>query len=392
MESSSWKIQWLLIVMGIMVASNIYTFIPIYQNIATSISIEVHEVVIAGSMFTFFYACGLLIFANLADRYGRKHVIIFGMAASSIATLFVSFSESFELLALSRGLQGFFLGSFAPVAFAYIYDLYEGKKRTLLLSLINSGFLLAGILGQITSDVITGVTRWEMVFIVFAVVYGVLFLFGANVLPKPTRSSTVKNHNVIKGLLCLFFHKKLFFCYLIVFTILASFVGYYDSLTRSLQDDPTFLLVIRMVGLLGAILSVFTGRFIEKVGKQSTLFIGITLGIIGVSLLLVPHNAYSSFFYISSSIIFVSSISLLIPTIITIIGDISGDERGKALSLYSFILLGGASFAPLLVMNVSFVKSMIIILICFLIDALLAAYLLKDLHNKTQARKTGTDL
>jgi MFS family permease len=69
------RIASVLVVMVIMVACNIYTFIPIYGNIASTLSIAPSDVVIAGSSFIFFYACGLLTFANSADRFGKKRFL-----------------------------------------------------------------------------------------------------------------------------------------------------------------------------------------------------------------------------------------------------------------------------------------------------------------------------
>lgn len=75
------------------------------------------------------------------------------------------------------------------------------------------------------------------------------------------------------------------------------------------------------------------------------------------------------FIIILSSVLFVSGISLLIPTVITLIGDMSGEDRSQALSLYSFILLGGTSLAPLVILQLTYVQSLFLLLGCFLFHA-----------------------
>ncbi|MEL3973023.1 MFS transporter [Rossellomorea oryzaecorticis] len=358
----------LLVSMGIMVASNIYTFIPIYGDIAVSIGIPPGSVVIAGSSFTFFYACGLLTFANVADRFGKKEILILGMLASAVSTALVMISFNSWSLFITRGVQGFCLGSFAPVAFSYTYDLFEGKKRTLLLALINSGFLFAGILGQLLSAGITFISQWTAVFLFFSIMYFILFLIGKRTLPhtpvSPERAE-MRPADIIYRLLL---NKQLLTLYAIVFTLLSSFVVYYDSLTRFLYEEDALLLKIRLIGLLGVSLSLFTGRLLEKLGAYQTLFIGFALatGSIGISFIYLP--ASHSIFLMMSSILFVSSISLLIPTVITLIGDISGADRSQALSLYSFILLGGTSLAPLIAMKASYTQAMLLLLGCFMVN------------------------
>ncbi|MCA1061995.1 MFS transporter [Rossellomorea sp. AcN35-11] len=368
MNRSFNRIASVLVVMAIMIACNIYTFIPIYGNIASSLSIPQSEVVMAGSSFIFFYACGLLTFANGADRFGKKEILAWGMLASAISTWLVGMSGDFLSLFFLRGIQGFCLGSFAPVAFAYTYDLFSGRKRTLLLAFINSGFLSAGIFGQILSEGITRYSNWTFVFFYFAVVYGSLFLIARQTLPS-TSTRFVSVSQQIITMYRLLMRKELMFCYGIVLTLLSSFVAYYDSLTRYLSGSPGLLFLIRAVGLIGVCLSLFTGRLLEAIGVYKTLFIGVTISITSVSIAFIYVHKSEPFIIVLSSILFVSAISLLIPTVITLIGDMSGEDRSQALSLYSFTLLVGTSLAPIVVMQLTYVQSLFMLLGCFLFNA-----------------------
>lgn len=368
------RIASVLVVMAIMVACNIYTFIPIYGNIASSLSITQSEVVIAGSSFIFFYACGLVTFANSADRVGKKEILVWGMLASAVSTGMVGLAGDFWSLFFIRGIQGFCLGSFAPVAFAYTYDLFSGRMRTLLFAFINSGFLFAGILGQLLSEGITRYSNWTIVFFFFAVVYTSLFLIGTQTLPATSTRSVSVKHQVIT-IYKLLLRKELLYCYGIVFTLLASFVAYYDSLTRYLPGSPDLLFLVRAVGLIGVGLSLFTGRLLEANGAYKTLFIGVTISFMSVLIAFIYVHLSEPFLIVLSSVLFVSAISLLIPTVITLIGDMSGDDRSQALSLYSFILLGGTSIAPLVIMQLTYVQSLFLLLGCFLFNGALGGLL-----------------
>jgi MFS family permease len=160
--------------------------------------------------------------------------------------------------------------------------------------------------------------------------------------------------------------KELYYCYGIVFTLLASFVAYYDSLTRYLSGDSNLLFLLRAVGLIGVSLSLYTGRLLEAIGAYKTLFIGVTISIASVLIAFIYVHMSEPLIIVLSSVLFVSAISLLIPTVITLIGDMSGDDRSQALSLYSFILLGGTSIAPLVIMQLTYVQSLFLLLGCFL--------------------------
>jgi MFS family permease len=375
----------LLICMGIMVASNIYTFIPIYGDIAVSIGIPPESVVLAGSSFTFFYACGLLTFANVADRFGKKEILILGMLVSAVSTALVMVSFNSWSLFITRGIQGFCLGSFAPVAFSYTYDLFEGKKRTLLLALINSGFLFAGIFGQLLSAGITFISHWTAVFLFFSIIYFILFLIGKRTLPHTPVSPERAELRAAEIIYRLLLNKQLLMLYAIVFTLLSSFVVYYDSLTRFLYEEDALLLKIRLIGLLGVSLSLFTGRLLEKLGAYQTLFIGFALATGSIVVSFIYLAAPHSIFLMMSSILFVSSISLLIPTVITLIGDISSADRSQALSLYSFVLLGGTSLAPLIAMKASYIQAMLLLLVCFMMNIVLG--ILLTFRRKLEMKK-----
>ncbi len=358
------RISAFLVAMAVMVACNIYTFIPIYREIGASLSITQSEVVMAGTSFIFFYACGLLTFANAADHFGKKRILVWGMLASAFASGLVGLSTDFWSLFFTRGFQGLCLGSFAPVAFAYTYDLFSGKQRTLLLAFINTGFLFAGILGQLLSGGITQLSEWSRVFYFFAVVYAFLFVIGKHMLPL-TNVQSVSPSYQLATIMKLLRRKELLYSYGIVFTLLASFIAYYDSLTRHLSGEEDLLFLTRSVGLIGAGLSLYTGRFMEVIGIYKTLFIGLALSIVSLVAALI-YAIWHIPFIIISSILFVSAISLLIPTVITLIGNMSGKGRSQALSLYSFILLCGTSLAPLIVMNLSYVQSLYLLLgFCF---------------------------
>ncbi|MGM0846805.1 MAG: MFS transporter [Bacillota bacterium] len=370
MKHSSLRVEALLVIMAVFVACNIYTLIPIYETVGKSIFIPAQQVVFAGSIFTLCYAGGLFLFGGISDVIGRKSVIVFGMGISAVATGAVALSGDQWSLYATRGIQGFFLGSFAPVAFAYTYELFQTKKRTLLLALINSGFLAAGILGQIISSSLSAWFGWQTVFYFFAAIYGFLFLCGLSELP-PTVNNEKKDFS-LAAYISILKQPALFICYAIVLLLLFTFVGYYDTLSRYYPGSSGELLAIRSAGLLGAGLSLFTNFFIKQLGETRTLFLGIFLGIMSI----LPLLFLSGFtIHLLSSIILVSAISLLIPTIITFIGNWAGGHRGKALSLYSFFLLIGASFAPLAIMVLSYKQALFLLLCAFGIQVIFGVFL-----------------
>ncbi len=357
----------MLVCAGIFVACNIYILIPLYPSISASFFISEQQVAFASFLFTFFYALGLLCFGPISDQLGKKRVMTWGMLCASISTITIYTTSSIEQLYIFRAIQGFVLASFAPVAFSYSFDLYEPKMRTFWLALINSGFLAAGIIGQITSSFIDQTLTWQHVFLFFGVGYFLLFLLFFLFLPNTNVIAKKESNRTFQIMLSLLTNKMLCKGYTIVFTILFSFVAFYDALTKlGLSQNTVFW--IRVVGLTGVILSIYTGKLIKKYSLMTTMLLGIVLGISSIAcLLLTTSTIWIGLF----SIVFVSAISLLIPTVISMIGEFSSEHKGKALSLYSFILLMGASFSSIIANILSYSNVLILLILLFFIDLLL---------------------
>jgi predicted MFS family arabinose efflux permease len=343
----------LLTVTGIFVASNIYTFIPIYSQVAQSLLVSENQAVIAGSLFTLFYAFGLLCFGAMSDIIKIKIIIVWGMFGAAVATLVIGLAENMTILYFARAFQGFTLASFAPMAFAYTFDLFQGRQRTLLLVFINTGYLVAGIFGQLCSSFISSEFGWRFVFYFFSATYFLFFALSLYYLPDNHQSKTKKQSSP-SGFSKLFKVKGLLPCYVITFSLLFSSVAFYDTIERSFTSAQ----VLRMVGLIGAILSLFTGKLIEQFKTSGTLVLGTVIGI--VSLLFMIFFKEKLIYLVT--ILFISSIALLIPTIVSRIGSLTGEHRVKALSMYSFILLIGATFAPPLVIHLSFQQVLLVLI------------------------------
>jgi MFS transporter, YNFM family, putative membrane transport protein len=336
------KASILLTLCAIMVASNIYTLIPIYSVLADDLLIAESHVVLAGGLFTFFYACGLLSFGPVSDSTGRRKILVFGLLASALTTLAVGFSAGSVSLWIARSLQGITLATFASVAFAYSYDVFNFRQRTILVVLINTGFLIAGIFGQVASAYLAELFSWNSVFFFFSAIYFILFA-SAFFLLKESPPQAVESMPLSKIFSQLLKDPRLMKCYTITFSLLFAIIAFYDAIGRFFDGPESDLLMIRLVGLIGASLSLFTGKLMDRWGELRTLMFGLAIGSSSAFMLLLFHTTGALIFF---SIFFVSSISLVIPTVITLIGFYGSSQRAKALSLYSFILLTGASLAP----------------------------------------------
>ncbi|KKI89414.1 hypothetical protein WQ54_26470 [Bacillus sp. SA1-12] len=342
-------IELFMLIGAISAASNIYLFIPIYSDVAHALSITYREVVYSSTLFTLAYSFGLLSFGPLSELVSKKKVLVFGMAASCLLTLSISFSYSLASFYLFRSAQGFILGSFAPIAYAYCFDLFEQKRRTLVIAIINMGFLMAGIIGQLISSYLIERFDWKSVFYFFSLLYMFLALFSLLFLPSAPRtrmkrhsrllfSPTLLKPAILAGLAVTFF-------------TLMSFVAFYDGLSLRYAEETDALFYSKCIALAGTPLSLLCGKWMKRYQTKTMLFTCLFIMMCSFLLMLIPQQLM---LITAFSLVFVSAIAVFIPTLITFIAEAAADQRSAAISLYSFLLLTGASIGPLVATFLSF--------------------------------------
>ncbi len=99
------------------------------------------------SMFLWVYGICSPFAGYLADRVGRKPVIIASLAIWSAATLFTGFVTSPEQMLIARGLLGVSEAFYMPAAVALIVDYHAGRTRSRATGLHLSGVYVGSVLG-----------------------------------------------------------------------------------------------------------------------------------------------------------------------------------------------------------------------------------------------------
>ena len=83
-----------------------------------------------GTTYALAYGLGFLIFGPLSDRYGRKPVLVAGMAVLAIATAGMAVASSLSMVAVVRTVQGLVAASFSAVALAYVGEALPPRWRS----------------------------------------------------------------------------------------------------------------------------------------------------------------------------------------------------------------------------------------------------------------------
>lgn len=150
-----------LVIMGQMSQSLYLPSLPFIDD-ALGTTREAVKLTLAAFMIS--YAGGQLIFGPLSDRYGRRRVILWGMAIYLLASLICTIAPTIEVLIAARFLQG--LGACAGLAIvrAVVRDEFAPQQGAHAMSYVGMGMALSPAIGPLVGGVLQDLAGWRAAF------------------------------------------------------------------------------------------------------------------------------------------------------------------------------------------------------------------------------------
>ena len=130
---------------------------------------------------------GALIFGPLADRYGRKTILMFCVAFFGLASLASAYSSSFGMLIALRFLTGLGLGGAMPNSVTLSSEYAPSKHRSVLVTTMFCGFTLGSALGGIGGAHLVEAFGWRSVLVTGGILPLALLPLLALYLPESVR-------------------------------------------------------------------------------------------------------------------------------------------------------------------------------------------------------------
>jgi len=129
-------------------------------------------------------ALGAFLLGPVADRVGRKRVLVAATFCFGVFTLATAYAGSLPELLTCRFLTGFGLGGAMP-SFISLGSEYVAKaRRTAVVSLLWAGFPLGGVVGGLLGSRIIPAYGWQSIFLVGGVLPILLSIILAMALPE----------------------------------------------------------------------------------------------------------------------------------------------------------------------------------------------------------------
>lgn len=238
------------------------------------------------------YCLSLFVAGSLADRYGRKPILLFGIIIFIIGSMLCLWTTSYPSLLVGRFLQG--IGIAAPVilSFLIIADRYPLKQQQFLMAIMNGVNNMAAGLAPVVGSYITLYLGWQGNFRVLLLLGIIAFVMIVFFIPMNTLHEQ-KERPMASGYVSLFQSKPLVL--LMAHMVLMSvpywiFVGmspllYIKSLGVSLSHFGYYQGALALVFGLG---SVLLGLVIKRCQQKPLLWVSCHIYIFGlISIVLV---------------------------------------------------------------------------------------------------------
>lgn len=135
---------------------------------------------------------GAVLLAPLADKYGRKLIIVASTLIFGGLTMATAFATTIDQLALLRLLTGVGLGGALPNAIALAAEYSPKRHARTTVATLMCGMPLGAVLGGLSSSVLLPIYGWQSLFILGGVLPLIVALFAMMMLPESARYLAAK--------------------------------------------------------------------------------------------------------------------------------------------------------------------------------------------------------
>jgi len=233
----------------------------------------------------------------LADRLGRKRVIVSSIALLGVVTLGAASATTLHGLIVWRCAQGLLMPGIFATTLAYIAEEFPAGVGGRAVGAYIGGNVLGGFLGRYVSALMAARFHWQSAFVVL----GCLNLAGAllvwTALPRARHFTRSVSLTAALDAVGRFVRDPVLVAIFVVggsvlFTLVAAFTFATFYLAAPPFDLTTAALGnVFAVYLVGVVATPLAGVLIDRLGHRNTLFIALGTSAAGMAIALLPNVA-----------------------------------------------------------------------------------------------------
>lgn len=190
-----WTLALLLAGLGALGPFSIDTYLPAFDGIARTLAATPLQLQQTLSAYLFGFAAMNLFHGALADSFGRRPVVIGGLALFTLASVGCALAPSIGWLIAARALQGISAGAGIIVSRAIIRDVFPPADAQRVMSQVTIYFGVAPAVAPIIGGLLYVHADWHAIFWLLAAIGALLLVLNARVLPETLHASHVQPFN-----------------------------------------------------------------------------------------------------------------------------------------------------------------------------------------------------
>ena len=346
-RAPQWALAVLLAVLGMLGPFSIDTYLPAFSGIATALGATPVEMQQTLSAYLFGFAFMNLFHGALADSFGRRPVVLTGLAMFTIASAGCALSQSVEQLVFFRALQGLSTGAGIVVSRAVIRDMFPPAQAQKVMSQVTIYFGVAPAIAPIVGGWLFVHLGWHSIFWFLAAVGVSLWIANLRFLPETLQADQRQPFNIphlLRGywelgssmrFLLLAFASGVPFNGMFLYVLAApAFLGDHLGLVPT-QFSWFFGLTI--LGIMGG--ASLSGRLAGRIAPKRQVRHGfVIMCVVAVANVIANalFAAHASWALIPIAV-FAFGWALMVPVVTLLVLDLYPQRRGMASSLQAFV-------------------------------------------------------
>ncbi len=342
-----WALAVLLAVLGMLGPFSIDTYIPAFSGIAQSLGATPVQMQQTLSAYLFGFAFMSLFHGAISDSLGRRPVVLWGLAAFTLASAGCALSQSIGQLVFFRAMQGLSTGAGIVVARAVVRDMFDPTQAQKVMSQITIYFGVAPAIAPIVGGWLFVHANWHSIFWFLTVVGVILWTANYKLLPETlhlTHRQPFKVDNLMQGywklgrdprFLLLALASGVPFNGMFLYVLSApAFLGEHLALAPT---EFYWFFVLTISGIMGG--AWVSGRMAGKLAPKQQIKYGFVIMLLiallnlGANLLFKADVSWA----LIPLAIFAFGWAMMVPVVTLLVLDLHPERRGMASSLQAFI-------------------------------------------------------
>ena len=342
-----WALSLLLACLGMLGPFAVDTYLPAFGSISRALDATPVQMQQTLSAYLAGFALMNLFHGALADSFGRRPVILWGVALFTLGSVGCALSQTIGQLIVCRAVQGLATGAGIVVSRAVIRDMYPPADAQRVMSQVTIFFGVAPAIAPMIGAQLYVLAGWQSVFWFLAAIGVLLWVGNWKLLPETLHASArqpFNPRNLMRGYAELLGHRRFLLLALAsgvpfngMFLYVLSAPAFLGNVLQLAPTQFFWFFCCSIAGIMGGAWA--SGRLAGRIAPRRQIRHGfVIMGAVSVvnvvaNLLFAPHPLWA----LPLIGMFSFGWALMVPVITIMVLDLAPERRGLASSLQAVV-------------------------------------------------------